>query len=322
MKRILKALGLGAVTSSEATVAPIRGRSDIVAQLHVQARRVVYEKYRRKLIIDDKANIEQGVKLQDCLLVSFYWYTVEFMERANVSTPNELTGSDQAIVVCMALAFGASDAEYTTHCTHMLPVHITKADGFRQRWREAAAKQVEIDKVFRNAGVRHFEARVAAEKKAEAIHSVPDLADAYAIGLAALRSGQQLAVDDAPLYFLLPYSVHRARTVARQQPPDWAEAPAFAELTGDERQVVGYMHLLLANLSDSGVHMDLISKRIDIGEVIGCFPSLAAAAVGQGYDAIALRHGNLASDLSYSKDLFDNVTAFHFLWMGVVGGEA
>ncbi len=226
-----------------------------VRQIFERSRYATLEKYHRPLQVNNSENIEAGVTLQDCLLVAFYRHVVDIMKTTGVTDPDDLSGSDKAILVCMAVAFNASDDEYQELCQRLLPVHVEKANTFRQKWLEAHRKQPRIDEIFNDARRRAATERQQRAEAAELLHNEPACDVAYEAGRQSLIKGDLLATNGEPLYFLLPYGVQRSRSIASEF--TLGKIPRHADLTETESRIVGYLHKLLANLSDLAVHMDI-----------------------------------------------------------------
>lgn len=103
-------------------------------------------------------------------------------------------------------------------------------------------------------------------------------------------------------------------------------------LTGHEKALLGCMalafdltHRLLAHASDTGVHMDMMTRRPQVETETGLFPTLAAVLPGHPLPVADLPFGatphpghwpaNAALPASWPS-VFDTSLAFHRSWNG------
>ncbi len=302
---------------------------DIVAtslvRVHQRARGVALDKHRRALECDFQANVLAGVSLPNLSLIAFYRIARDAMQVAGVDTITALTGHQKALLGCMALAFDLTDEDYEALMPRIAPEHREKTEEFRTKWREAHEREPRMAEIRADAARRMVDQRKKGERAFESLHQEPDVANAYEVGRLQLQSGQPLCGAGETVYFLLPYGVQRARTLTVGARPDWAAAPSFAALTTDEAAVVHHLHRLLANASDTGVHMDMMTRRPQVETETGLFPTLAAVMPGHVLPLAELPFGatphpghwpaNAALPASWPS-VFDTVLAFHRSWNG------
>ncbi|NJS38082.1 MAG: hypothetical protein HC783_02735 [Rhodobacteraceae bacterium] len=302
---------------------------DIVAasmvRVHQRAREVALDKHRRALERDFQANVLAGVSLPDLSLIAFYRIARDAMQGAGVDSITGLTGHEKALLSCMALAFDLTDEDYAALLPRINPEHREKTEEFRTKWREAHKREPRMAEIRADASRRMMEERKDGERAFEALHQEPDVATAYEDGRRQLQSGQPLCGAGETVYFLLPYGVQRARTLTAGTRPDWAAAPSFSALTRDEKAVVRHLHRLLAHASDSGVHMDLMTRRPQVETETCLFPTLAAALPGHPLPVAELPFGATPYPGHWPTDaalptswpsVFDTVLVFHTSWNG------
>ena len=303
-------------------------RKDLASESRIRvferARHVALRKYGRILKVTPY-KVEEGITLQDCLLVAFYCHATEMMAAAGVRDIEALTGRDKAVMGCMALAFDLDDAAFEAICRKLTPEQVEKAQTFRQKWLDAERMEPKMEAIRqrqREARVQANQDRAARARRVEALHQGHTLAEAYEIGCRQLQSGALLGAAGETLYFLLPYGVQRCRAPYSPTAPDWAELPPFQRLTARERQVSAHLHKLLAHLSDAAVEMDMIVARPQVGTETSWFVTLAAAFSGHPMPPGRLPFGRGRSphwpegtQLPDSfLSLFDTVTAMHLNW--------
>jgi hypothetical protein len=307
-------------------LAPAQPYTDLASESRVrvyeQARHVVFNKYRRTVKVGDD-NVKAGVKLQDCLLVAYFWHAFEFMQNASVDDVEKLTGRDKAILGMMAIAFDLSDAAFEDVCKKLTPNQLEKARIFRKKWIDAGAMQAQMQANRRKVMGEAGELRSAQEKAFAVLHRGLDAAAAYEAGRRQLKSGQPLCGPGETFYFLLPYGVQRARAAIAGAPAVWADAPAYDALSHDERTIVGHMHLCLAHADDTGVLMELMVSRTQVDTVTRLLASLAIPASGHPIQSGDLPQGKGASNGHWPPDaavpafwpsLFDAAMIFHMYW--------
>lgn len=296
-----------------------------LARVHQRAREVALDKHRRALERDFQANVLAGVSLSDLSLIAFYRLARDAMQVAGVDTITALTGHEKALLGCMALAFDLTDEDYAALMPRMTPENREKTEEFRSKWREAHEREPRMAEIRADAARRMVDQRKKGERAFEALHQEPDVAKAYEAGRRQLQSGQPLCGAGETVYFLLPYGVQRARSLTAGTRPDWAAAPSFAALTTDEAAVVRHLHRLLAHASDTGVHMDLMTRRPQVETETGLFPTLAAVLPGHPLPLADLPFGATPYRGHWPADaalppswpsVFDTVLAFHQSWNG------
>jgi hypothetical protein len=294
-----------------------------LARVNQRATEVALVKHRSALDRETQQNILSGVSLPDLLLIAFYRQARDSMQKAKVDTITALTGHDKAVLGCMALAFDLTDEDYAELMPRVTPKHREKIEEFRTKWREAHSKEPRMAAIRADAMRRMVDQRVEGERAFEALHQEPDVAKAYDVGRKQLQSGQPLCRAGETVYFLLPYGVQRARTMTAASRPDWAAAPPFSALTRDEVAVVRHLHRLLAHASDTGVHMDMMTRRPQVETETGLFPTLAAVMPGHPLPLADLPFGATPHPGHWPAtaalpagwpSVFDTVLAFHRSW--------
>lgn len=298
--------------------------SDSRVRVFEKAKHVALHKYGRILKVTPY-KVEEGITLQDCLLVAYYSHAIEMMVAAGVRDIEDLTGRDRAVIGCMALAFDLDDAGFKAICRKLTPEQVEKAQTFRQKWLDAERMEPKMEAIRqrqREARGQATQDRIAKARAVQALHQGHTLAEAYDIGCRQLQSGALLGGVGAPLYFLLPYGVQRCRAPYSPTVPDWADLPPFQRLTAREREISAHLHKLLAHLSDADVEMDMITARPQVGTETSWFVTLAAAFSGHPMPPGRLPFGRGRSphwpegaNLPDSfLSLFDTVTALHLNW--------
>jgi hypothetical protein len=195
----------------------------------------------------------------------------------------------------------------------------------REKWRKAAELEPRMKEIRRDGRRRAAEGQAARQKAVQALHEGADLERAYTIGCDQLRSGAPLGAEGAPLFFLLPYGVHRVRAAGTGTCPDWTDPPPFDTLSGKERKVVDHLHKVLTNLGALDVQFDLMTARRQIETETGLLPGLAAAFSGHPMPAGKLPFGADKRSPHWPEDarlpsswpsVFDAVTMMHLNWNG------